>query len=103
MLPCLLQQAIDLSKNVATLTGNAHGVATRNQANLRADRLTWQIDNQQIVGTGNVRYQQQDPTLTLTGVKGVGKLQDQSVVVTGNSQQLVETQIIPTDSPTTSP
>jgi LPS export ABC transporter protein LptC len=95
------QGTMDLDKNIATLTGHTQGIASRNQAQLQADRLTWQIDNQQIVGTGKVRYQQQQPNLILLGVKGVGKLQDQSVVVTGNNQQLVETQIIPTDNPTT--
>ncbi len=92
---------IDLGKNVANLTGNAQGVAKRNQAKLQADRLTWQIDNQQVTGSGHVRYQQLNPTLSLTGDRGVGKLQDQAVVVTGSNQQLVETQIIPTDTPTT--
>jgi LPS export ABC transporter protein LptC len=92
---------IDLGKNVATLTGNAQGVATRNQAKLQADRIIWQIDNQQVLGNGHVRYQQMNPTFVLTGSKGVGKLQEQSVVVTGDGQQLVETQIIPTDASAT--
>jgi LPS export ABC transporter protein LptC len=92
---------IDLGKNVATLTGNAQGVAKRNQAKLQADRITWQIDNQQVVGNGHVRYQQRNPILSLTGERGVGKLQDQAVVITGSKQQLVETQIFPSEASST--
>jgi lipopolysaccharide assembly outer membrane protein LptD (OstA) len=92
---------IDLGKNVATLTGDAQGVARRNQAKLQADRITWQIDNQQVVGDGNVRYQQRNPILSLTGERGVGKLQDQAVVITGSNQQLVETQIFPSEASST--
>jgi LPS export ABC transporter protein LptC len=89
------QGNIDLKNNVATLSGNAQGTSTKNQANLRADNITWSIDSQQIVGRGGVRYQQNDPQLLLTGTEGVGKLQDQNVVVTGTKNQLVETEIIP--------
>jgi LPS export ABC transporter protein LptC len=89
------QGNIDLKNNVATLSGNAQGTSTKNQANLRADNITWAIDSQQIVGRGGVRYQQTDPKLLLTGTEGVGKLQDQNVVVTGTKNQLVETEIVP--------
>jgi lipopolysaccharide export system protein LptA len=94
------QGNIDLKNNVANLSGNAQGTSTKNQANLRADSITWAIDSQQITGRGGVRYQQINPKLVLTGSEGVGKLQDQNVVVTGSSRQLVETEIIP---PATSP
>jgi LPS export ABC transporter protein LptC len=89
------QGNIDLKNNVATLTGSAQGTSTKNQANLRADSISWAIDSQQITGRGGVRYQQINPKLVLNGSEGVGKLQDQNVVVTGNSRQLVETEIIP--------
>jgi LPS export ABC transporter protein LptC len=92
---------LDLNKNVATLTGNAQGVATRNQAKLRADRMTWQMDSQQVEGNGHVSYQQRNPTLSLTGERGVGKLAEEAIVVTGSNQQLVETQIVPNDATTT--
>jgi LPS export ABC transporter protein LptC len=87
--------AIDLKQNIAKLTGNARGSSTRNQASLKAENITWAIDTQQITGQGGVRYQQTNPQLVLTGTTGVGKLQDQTVVVTGSDRQLVETEIIP--------
>lgn len=86
---------LDLQASTATLSGNARGVATRNQAKLGADRLFWQIASQQIVGTGNVVYQQISPLIKFTGTRGVGKLQDQSIVVSSDSKQRVQTEFIP--------
>jgi len=86
---------LDLKASTATLTGNARGVTTRNQAKLGADRLFWQIASQQIVGTGNVVYQQISPMIKFTGSRGVGKLQDQSIVVSSDSKQQVQAEFIP--------
>jgi LPS export ABC transporter protein LptC len=86
---------LDLKAQVATLSGKARGIATQNQANLQADRLDWQMTSQQIVATGNVVYQQTKPQIKFTGTRGVGKLQDQSVVVTSDRSQPVQTEIIP--------
>ncbi len=94
---------VDLKASTATLTGNARGVASRNQAQLRADRLVWQIASQQLVGTGNVVYQQQDPLIKFMGMRGVGRLQDQSVVVSSDGTRQVRTEFFPQQSPTPSP
>jgi LPS export ABC transporter protein LptC len=85
---------LDLKESIATLTGKAQGVAIRNQANLSADQLVWEITSQQLIGTGNVVYQQIDPVIKFTGTRGVGKLQDRSIVVSGGKQQ-VRTEFIP--------
>jgi LPS export ABC transporter protein LptC len=86
---------LDLKGSIATLTGNATGIATRNQAQLRSDRLIWQIASQQLVGTGNVVYQQTAPTIKFTGTRGVGKLQDQSIVISSDGKRRVQTDFIP--------
>jgi LPS export ABC transporter protein LptC len=86
---------LDLKGSIATLTGNATGIATRNQAQLRSDRLIWQIASQQLVGTGNVVYQQTAPTIKFTGTRGVGKLQDQSIVISSDGKRRVQTNFIP--------
>jgi LPS export ABC transporter protein LptC len=87
--------SLDLAKNLATLTGNARGFSTRNQAKIQAEKITWDINTQQITGKGQIRYQQTNPTLKVRGAEALGKLQDQSVVVTGNGKDLVETQVVP--------
>jgi lipopolysaccharide export system protein LptA len=86
---------LDLKASTATLTGNARGTTTRNQAKLQADRLVWQMTSQQIVGTGNVVYQQVSPLIKFTGTRGVGKLQDQSIVVSSDGKQQVRTDFVP--------
>ena len=86
---------LDLQKSLATLAGQARGVATRNQAKIDADRLVWEITSQQLIGTGNVVYQQIDPIIKFTGTRGVGKLQDRSIVVSGGGKQQVRTDFIP--------
>jgi LPS export ABC transporter protein LptC len=86
---------LDLNRSTATLTGNATGVATRNQTKLRADQLIWQIASQQLVGTGNVVYQQVDPVIKFIGTRAVGKLQDRSIVVSSDGKQQVQTEFIP--------
>jgi LPS export ABC transporter protein LptC len=86
---------LDLKASTATLTGNATGIATRNQAKLQSDRLIWQIASQQLVGTGNVVYQQLNPVIKFTGTRGVGKLQDRSIVVSSDSKQRVQTEFVP--------
>jgi LPS export ABC transporter protein LptC len=86
---------LDLQASIATLTGNARGLATRNQAKLRADRLIWEITSQQLVGTGNVVYQQIDPSIKFTGTRGVGKLQDRSIIVSSDGKKQVQTEFVP--------
>lgn len=86
---------LDLQQSTATLTGNATGVSARNQARLRSDRLIWQITSQQLVGTGNVVYQQIDPVIKFIGTRGIGKLQDRSIVVSSDGKQRVQTEFIP--------
>jgi LPS export ABC transporter protein LptC len=86
---------LDLKASTATLTGNATGIATRNQAKLQSDRLIWQIASQQLVGTGNVVYQQINPVIKFTGTRGIGKLQDRSIVVSSDGKQRVQTEFIP--------
>ena len=85
---------LDLQKSLATLAGQAVAVAERNQAKLEANQLVWEITSQQLIGTGNVIYQQIDPTIKFTGARGVGKLQDKSIVVSGGKEQ-VRTEFIP--------
>jgi LPS export ABC transporter protein LptC len=87
--------SLDLAKNIAVLSGNARGSSTQNQAKIQAEKITWDITSQQITGKGQIRYQQTDPAIKVNGAEAVGKLQDQSVVITGNGKDFVETQIIP--------
>jgi LPS export ABC transporter protein LptC len=92
--------SLDLAKNIAILSGGARGFSTRNKAKLQADNITWNIDSQQLDAKGKVRYQQTEPALVVSGATALGKLQDQSVIVSGNGKDLVETQIVPSEAST---
>lgn len=86
---------VDLVGEIAHLQGGVKGISTKNQARLYADELIWNIPTQMVEAVGNVIYSQVDPELNLTGVKAVGKLQENRVVVTGNDHNRVVTEIIP--------
>lgn len=90
------QGTIDLNQQIATLDQGIKGINNRNQSQLYAQNLIWYIPTEQVEATGNVIYQQVDPPLNLTGDRAIGKLQDNSVVVTSNNQQnRVVTEIVP--------
>ncbi|MBE9124961.1 MULTISPECIES: LPS export ABC transporter periplasmic protein LptC [unclassified Coleofasciculus] len=90
------QGQVDLEKNVANLTGGVQGVGSRNQAELYANQMRWEIPTQNIQASGNVIYKQIDPPFNVTGATAVGKLQDQSIVVSsGASGDRVVTEFIP--------
>ena len=90
---------VDLKPKIAYLIGNVQGVETRRQSKIFADQMTWMLPTQIVEATGNVNYQQVNPPMNLTGPKAVGKLQDQTVVVSGggsgNNNGQVAIEIIP--------
>ena len=90
---------VDLKPKIAYLNGNVQGVEMRRQSKIFADQMTWTLPTQVVEATGNVNYQQVNPPMNLTGPKAVGKLQDQTVVVSGggsgNNNGQVSLDIIP--------
>jgi len=82
---------MDLRKKVAYLTGNVYGVGQRGQS-LNSTHLTWYFPTQLFEANGNVVYHQVEPAASFAGQKAVGKLQDQSIVVSGGG---VVTQFTP--------
>lgn len=89
------QGQIDLAKQVANLVGGIKGESKRKQANIYAKTMIWNIPTEIIEAEGNVIYQQADPPLNLTGPKAVGKLEENSIVVSGNNGERVVTEIVP--------
>jgi LPS export ABC transporter protein LptC len=89
------QGQIDLEKKVANLSGGVQGINNKNQANLYANQMTWEIPTQKIQASGNVIYKQVNPPFNVSGPTAVGKLQDQSIVVNSEPGKRVVTEIIP--------
>lgn len=86
---------VDLKPKIAYLNGNIRGVELRRKSQVYADQMTWTLATQVIEATGNVVYRQIDPPMNLTGPKAVGRLQDQTVVVSSGNGTRVVTEIIP--------
>ncbi|NET10853.1 MAG: LPS export ABC transporter periplasmic protein LptC [Symploca sp. SIO2B6] len=82
----------DLETQIFQMDGNVIVTAERNQARLRSDELTWTVSDQRIVAEGNVLYRQTDPVFNLKGPRAVGRLEDETIVVSGGR---VVTEVIP--------
>lgn len=89
------QGQIDLERKVANLTGGVQGINNKNQANLYANQMNWDIPTQKIQASGNVIYKQLNPPFNVSGPTAIGKLQDQSIVVNSEPGKRVVTEIIP--------
>lgn len=83
---------MDLEQEVVYLSQNVQAVGQRDDSQLNANELTWNIPTQQVNARGNVRYRQTDPPFNLRGDQAVGRLENQTVVVRGGP---VVTEIIP--------
>ncbi|HAC65575.1 MAG TPA: LPS export ABC transporter periplasmic protein LptC [Cyanothece sp. UBA12306] len=87
---------VDLARNMAYLRRGVKGSSTSNQAKLYSNDLTWNINDQTIEALGNVIYEQTtSPKFNLTGEKAVGTLNNNNIVVSGNTQDRVVTEIFP--------
>lgn len=74
---------IDLKSKMLYLAGDVRGVGEKNQSQLNSDRLNWNIATQKFEADGNVRYQQGQPPLNLSGPRATGTLRDQNILVSG--------------------
>ncbi|MFM7527804.1 MAG: LPS export ABC transporter periplasmic protein LptC [Nodosilinea sp.] len=77
------QGQMDLRTQIVTLQGQVVALGERNQSRLTTDHLTWRVKQQSLTALGQVRYQQANPKLNLTGQRGTGQLQDQTFRVDG--------------------
>lgn len=86
------QGRMDIRQRIFYLTQAVRAVGQQNQSQLTTDRLTWTIPTQEVVAEGNVNYSQLNPPLKVQGPRAVGKLENQTIVVSGGG---VVTEIIP--------
>lgn len=89
------QGQVDLKQKVANLTGGVQAIGSKNQAKVFANQMKWDMPTQNVQASGNVIYQQVNPPFNTTGPTALGRLQDQSIVVTGGAGTRVVTEIIP--------
>jgi lipopolysaccharide export system protein LptA len=85
----------DLEENQVYLHEGIYGQAVKNEVEIYADNLVWNLDNKEINADGNVYYKQINPDFNLRGIKAIGKLQDKNMRVEGNQENPVTTLIYP--------
>lgn len=83
--------ALEQQQNLVKLEGNVE-VTRKDRARLTSDRLLWNTSTEQIEALGNVNYAQASPVFNLKGEKAVGKLESQTLQISGGD---VVTEIIP--------
>ena len=86
------QLAIDT--RVLNMQGDVRALAQRNQSTLTSDNLVWNLANQEFRATGNVNYRQPDPQMVVTGPTANGRLQNQTIVISGGR---VVSEIVPAE------
>ncbi|MEB3210154.1 MAG: LPS export ABC transporter periplasmic protein LptC [Leptolyngbyaceae bacterium] len=78
----------DLNTQTFSMRGDVVVNAQPNNSRLNANQLVWNVDSDDFVAEGNVRYQQSDPEANLRGDRAEGKLSGgtsvETIVVTGN-------------------
>jgi LPS export ABC transporter protein LptC len=84
------QLAIDT--RILTMQGDVRAIAQRNQSTLTSDNLVWNLASQEFRATGNVDYRQPDPQMVVNGPTANGRLQNQTIVISGGR---VVSEIVP--------
>ncbi len=82
----------NIESQVFKMQGNVSVLAQSTGGQLTSNRLTWTIPTQNLLAEENVKYRQPDPPLDLKGDRAVGRMENQTLVVTGNQ---VVTEILP--------
>lgn len=88
------QGQLNIATRVMDLQGNVRAVAQSNQSVLTANALTWNLASQEFRANGNVNYRQPDPSLAVSGPTANGRLQNQTIVISGGR---VVSEIVPND------
>lgn len=78
------QGVMELESQLTTLTGQVRGYSPAQEARLEADRLVWNVPQDQVEATGKVTYRRASPLLEMTGSRAVGNLSAETLEVTGD-------------------
>ncbi|MEO0826491.1 MAG: LPS export ABC transporter periplasmic protein LptC [Cyanobacteria bacterium J06639_16] len=83
---------MNIADSIVYLSQGVEAIGEENQSQLKASRVTWNLESEEIVAEGNVNYQQSDPPVTINGPRAVGRIEAQTVVISGGN---VVTEITP--------
>jgi LPS export ABC transporter protein LptC len=86
------QGRLDITTKTAYLTGNVRGIGQKDQSQLGASSVTYNLGTEDFLAEGGVTYRQVNPPLNLAGPRATGKVQNQTIVVSGGR---VVTEFVP--------
>jgi lipopolysaccharide assembly outer membrane protein LptD (OstA) len=86
------QGSLEQRQGLVDLQGKVEVTGLRDRAQLTTDQLLWNTKTQRIEAIGNVNYVQASPAFTLRGPKAVGKIESQTIRISGGN---VVTEIVP--------
>jgi lipopolysaccharide export system protein LptA len=84
--------SMEQARNLVDLQGKVEVTGLKDRARLTSDQLLWNTQTERIEAVGNVNYVQESPALTLRGPRAVGRIEDQTLRISGGN---VVTEIIP--------
>jgi LPS export ABC transporter protein LptC len=84
--------SVEQGRNLVDLQGKVEVTGLKDRARLTSDKLLWNTKTERIEALGNVNYVQASPAFTLRGPRAVGKLEDQTLRISGGD---VVTEILP--------
>jgi len=77
------QGVMNLNTRMVDLTGNVQAIAQRDQSALKSDTLNWNLNTRVFRANGNVNLRQTNPAMVATGPQAVGRLENQTIVLSG--------------------
>lgn len=84
--------SVEQAQNLVDLQGKVEVTGLKDRARLSSDRLLWNTKTERIEALGNVNYVQETPAFTLRGPRAVGKIEEQTLRISGGD---VVTEILP--------
>ncbi len=84
--------SVEQARNLVDLQGKVEVTGLKDRARLTSDQLLWNTKTERIEALGNVNYVQESPAFTLRGPRAVGKLEAQTLRISGGD---VVTEILP--------
>lgn len=85
----------NLAKNEVYLENGVYGYTEDNDLEIYADKIIWNVNNQEMNAEGNIFYKQLNPDVNLKGIRAWGNFQDKNITVQGDEKTKVVTNIYP--------
>jgi LPS export ABC transporter protein LptC len=86
---------VDLNNKMTILSEGVQSINQSNPSKLYSNQLAWNMDTQMVEASGNVIYEQAEPKMNFTGEKAIGVIKDNNLILNGNSNDRVVTEIYP--------